>query len=54
MRFIDLRSLLVGVAAAVLFGLLVFVLLIWTGAYDIAASSGHSPLGRLVLSSTIL
>ena len=53
MQSIDLRSLLIGVAAAVLFGLVVLVLLIWTGAYNIAATSGHSPLGRLVLSSTM-
>lgn len=50
---IDLRSLLTGVGVTVLLGLLVFVLLVWSGAYDVAASHGHSSLERMVLSSTM-
>ncbi|MCG2665277.1 cytochrome c [Brevundimonas sp.] len=53
MKFVDWRSLLIGAAGAVLIELLILVLLIWSGVFDIAASSGHSPIGQMFLSSTM-
>lgn len=53
MRSIDFRSVLIGAVAVILIAALMAVLLIWSGAYNVAASSGHSPFGRLVLNWTM-
>lgn len=53
MRTLQLRSLVIGAIGAVLLILIIAALLIATGAYNVAASSGHSAFERLVLHSTM-
>lgn len=48
-----LNAMLAGAAAMLLLLVLVAALVIWSGVYNVGASSGHSPLGRLIFSTTM-
>ena len=53
MHSMNLRSFLLGAVATILLLVIVAALVIWSGAYNVAASNGHSPLERVILSSTM-